>query len=78
MKTNVTETGKWERRLEVEVPAERIDREMAAAMRRHQKRLELPGFRKGKVPPKVIERRYGPAIRQGVIEDLLPTLIQEA
>ncbi len=78
MKTNVIEKGKWERDLEVEVPAERINREMTSAMRRHQKRLEIPGFRKGKVPLKVIEKRFGPSIRHGVIEDLLPTLIHEA
>jgi len=78
LKTNVTEKGKWERDLEVEVPAERINREMTSAVRRYQKSLEIPGFRKGKVPIKVIESRYGPSIRHGVIEDLLPTLIQEA
>ena len=78
LKTNVIEKGKWERDLEVEVPAERINREMTSAMRRYQKRLEIPGFRKGKVPLKVIEKRFGPSIRHGVIEDLLPTLIHEA
>ncbi|HCL26971.1 MAG TPA: trigger factor, partial [Candidatus Latescibacteria bacterium] len=78
LKTNVIEKGKWERDLEVEVPAERINREMTAAMRRYQKRLEIPGFRKGKVPLKVIEKRFGPSIRHGVIEDLLPALIREA
>ena len=78
MNTNVIEKSKWERDLEVEVPAERIDREMTSAMRRYQKRLEIPGFRKGKVPIKVIEKRFGPSIRHGVIEDLLPTLIHEA
>ena len=40
--------------------------------------LEIPGFRKGKVPLKVIEKRFGPSIRHGVIEDLLPMLIHEA
>jgi trigger factor len=78
LNTNVIEKSKWERDLEVEVPAERIDQEMTSAMRRYQRRLEIPGFRKGKVPLKVIERRFGPSIRSGVIQDLLPTLIHEA
>ena len=78
MQTNVIETGKWERDLEVEIPAERVAKELSAAIRTYQKRLEMPGFRKGKVPLTLIEKRYGDGIRAGVIEDLLPRLLQEA
>lgn len=78
LETNVKETGRWARDLEVEVPPERIDREMHNALRGYQKRLEIPGFRKGKVPLKLIQQRYGPSIRHGVIEDLLPELMREA
>ena len=76
--TNVIEKGQWERELEVEVPAERIDSEVATAFRRYRKRLEIPGFRKGKVPMKVIESRYGPSIRHEVVSRMLPDLVQEA
>ena len=78
IKTTVTKTGDWQRDLEVEVAAGRIEVAMDRAMRRHRKRLELPGFRKGKVPLQVVKSRYGEAIRRGVINDLLPTLVQEA
>ncbi|HJN27595.1 MAG TPA: trigger factor family protein, partial [Candidatus Latescibacteria bacterium] len=78
MQTNLIETGKWERDLEVEIPTERMAKEMSSALRTYQKRLEIPGFRKGKVPLNLIEKRYGAAIRSGVIEDLLPRLLQEA
>ena len=78
MKTNIIEKSQWGRELEIEVPAERIDKELNKAYRDYQKRLELPGFRRGKVPRKVIERRYGDSIRNSVIGDLLPVLLQEA
>ena len=78
VKTNVIEKGEWERELEVEVSAERMQREITSAFRSYQKRLEIPGFRKGKVPLRVIEQRYGDSIRHNVINDLLPTLMQEA
>ncbi|MFH1571917.1 MAG: trigger factor [Gemmatimonadota bacterium] len=78
VKTSVTEKGKWEREIEVEVPAERVEKETANALRRYQKRLELPGFRKGKVPLRLIESRYGESIRSDVIGDMLPALMQEA
>ncbi|MFA6111496.1 MAG: trigger factor family protein, partial [Candidatus Latescibacterota bacterium] len=78
MKTTVVEKGQWERQLEVEVPAERIEAEMASAYRKEQKRIEIPGFRKGRAPLHLIKSRFGDSIRYQVINDLLPTLVQEA
>lgn len=78
MKTKVTEKGRWERELEVEVPAERIETAVAKAVKSYQRQLEIPGFRKGKVPLTLVERRYGEAIRQSVVSELLPELMGEA
>ena len=78
MKTNVVEKGKWERELEVEVPAERIDGEVNKAYKKYQKSIQVPGFRKGKVPLNIIVSRYGASIRGDVIGDLLPRLVEEA
>ena len=78
MKTNVIEKGQWARELEVEVEAVRIDRELDKALRKYQKRLELPGFRKGKVPFKMVKSRFGDSIRGEVLGDLLPSLLEEA
>lgn len=78
MKTNVIEKGKWERELEVEVDAERIESELTSAYRKYQKQLSVPGFRKGKTPLRIIKARFGESIRSEVIGDLLPTLLAEA
>jgi len=78
VKTKVTEKGRWERELEVEVPAERIETAVAKAVKSYQRQLEIPGFRKGKVPLTLVERRYGEAIRQSVVSELLPELVGEA
>ena len=78
MRTNVVEKGKWERELEVEIPPDRLEPEFKKAIRSYQKRLELPGFRKGKVPLSVVQTRFGDAIRGNVINDILPTLLEEA
>ena len=78
MKTNVVEKGKWERELEVEISAERIETELTSAYRKYQKRLDVPGFRKGKVPLRIIKARFGDSIRGEVISDLLPTFLEEA
>ena len=78
VKIHVTEKGQWARELAVEVEAARIDTAFNKALRRYQKRLELPGFRKGKVPLRIVEARFGSSIRDEVLGDLLPSLLKEA
>lgn len=78
MKTHVTEKGQWARELAVEVEAARIDAAFNKALRQYQKRLEIPGFRKGKVPLRIVEARFGRSIRGEVLGDLLPSLLEEA
>ena len=79
VKTHVTEKGQWARELAVEVEAARIDSAVNKALRQYQKRLEIPGFRKGKVPLRIVEARFvGSSIRGEVLGDLLPSLLEEA
>ncbi len=78
MKINVTEKGQWGREIEVEVEASRVEKELDKALRKYQRQLEIPGFRKGKVPLKVVKSRFGESIRGEVIGDLLPALVEEA
>ncbi len=55
----------------VAVSPERVRAAEAATTERYARRLKVPGFRKGKAPATVVRRRFGDAIRQSVIEELL-------
>jgi trigger factor len=55
----------------VTVPAERVQRAEDAAARTYAKQVRLPGFRKGKVPQDIIRKRFGDAIRQTALEELI-------
>ncbi len=55
----------------VAVSPERVRAAEDATTERYAKRLRVPGFRKGKAPATVVRRRFGDAIRQSVIEELL-------
>jgi trigger factor len=55
----------------VTVPVERIRATESATMEWYGKRARVPGFRRGHVPAPVLRRRYGDAIRQTVLEELL-------
>lgn len=57
--------------LRVEAPVERVQEAERKAASRYAKRVRLPGFRKGKVPLNVIRRRFGDAIKEAVVQELL-------
>lgn len=57
--------------LSVTVPQDRVQEAEARAVRYYAKRAKLPGFRKGKVPPQVIKKRFGDAIRQTVLDEVI-------
>lgn len=69
----VTKSGEalGEKNLRVEVSRERIEQAEGRAASQYAKRAKLPGFRKGKVPVSVVRRRYGEAIRDTVLRDLI-------
>lgn len=66
------------RHLDVEVPAEKVGHAFARVVKGYRKRARIPGFRAGKVPESVIRRRFAEAIRQDVLEDILPTEFRAA
>jgi trigger factor len=59
------------RSLQVTVPVDRILQAETKAVRYYSQRARLPGFRQGKAPEAVVRRRFGEAIRQTVLEELI-------
>ncbi|MEJ2602622.1 MAG: trigger factor [Gammaproteobacteria bacterium] len=78
MMVSVEATGNLERRMRVEVPAERISKEIENRLRRVGRTAKIKGFRPGKVPEKVIRQRYGDQVRQEVLSEMLQTSYSEA
>ena len=57
--------------LHVTVPVDRVREAEARALKYYAKRARLPGFRPGKAPETVVRRRFGDAIRQSVLEEVI-------
>lgn len=79
MKTAVEKLSATRVKLNVEVPFEELKPAIDQAAKKIAKDVQLPGFRKGKVPTSLIEKRFGkPAIIQEAVNDALPGYYQQA
>ena len=78
MQVSIETTTGLERKLTVGVPAERIDSEVDVRLAKAAKTVRIDGFRKGKVPVKVVKQRFGAGIRQEVIGEVINRSFQEA
>ncbi|HUR93508.1 MAG TPA: trigger factor [Gemmatimonadales bacterium] len=57
--------------LRVTVPVDRVQQAEAKALKYYVQRARLPGFRPGKAPEAVVRKRFGDAIRQSVLEEVI-------
>jgi len=78
MQVSVETTQGLERRLTISVPAETVDVEVKNRLRHIAKNQRINGFRPGKVPPSVIQKRYGQSVRQEVAGELMQRNFVEA
>jgi trigger factor len=78
MQVSVENTGKLERRMQVQVPAERVSREIASRLKELSRTVRLNGFRPGKAPLKVIRQQFGQRVHREVIGELLQSSFSEA
>jgi len=78
MQVTVESTGTLERRMRVELPAERIEIEVESRLARVGKTAKIKGFRPGKVPAAVVKRHYGSQVRQEVLSDLMGQSYRDA
>jgi trigger factor len=78
MKINVETTSPIERKLTIEVPAERVDRELEQAYVQLGRRVKLRGFRPGHVPRGVLVRNFKGEVEREVVEKLVSGTFVEA
>src|SRR3569832_1661213 len=77
MQVEVKSNG-LERRVTVALPAEKVKQEIENRLKSLSRRVKVDGFRAGKVPMKVVERKWGGTVRQEVRSELLQSSFYEA
>ena len=79
MKTSIETIDPVQVKLTVEVEPKRVKQAFDRAARELAKQVEIPGFRKGKVPRRLLEQRFGAGvIAQTAMEDALSGFYAEA
>jgi len=71
LQVSVQEQERWRRRMSVTVPAAVVREEEHRAAKQLASTAKLKGFRKGRVPPRVIESRFGGALRKEALDRLI-------
>ncbi len=78
VETSVKDAGLWEKSVHVTVPATEVNAEFNSVLAGLTTQVNLPGFRPGKVPRDVIERRFSADVKKQVAANLLQEALYTA
>ncbi len=78
MEVSVENTSTLGRRIKISVPNKQLAEQIKAKMTKLQKEAHLKGFRPGKVPPSVLQQKFGESVRLEVINELIRQSLGEA
>lgn len=78
MQVSVESTGNIGRKMNISVPAEKIDGEVEKRLKDMRGKVKLDGFRPGKVPLSVVSQQYGDSVYQEVVGEVFQSSFNEA
>ena len=78
MATIIEDISSTKKRLKIEIPADILEKEYAGSLHNVRERARIPGFRPGKAPMSMIEKKFGNEIKSELMEKLIPTYYAQA
>jgi len=78
MDVQVEEKGSYQREIKITLPVETVENVFSSVYRDFSKKAQVPGFRPGKVPKKLIEQQFGSRLSHEVREKLVDTTLFKA
>ncbi|MEK7797685.1 MAG: trigger factor [Nitrospirota bacterium] len=78
MKLDVTELGPVKRAVRIEVSAEDVSKRFQDAYAELRNQVHIPGFRAGKAPQALLEKRYAKTVEDDVVRQLIPEYYSKA
>ena len=74
----IEDAGPARKKISITIPADAIDQKLQESMATLGQETVVPGFRKGKVPQSLLERRFGTAVRTEAKNQLIGGAYAEA
>lgn len=68
----VEDINQTKKRLRIEIPSDLIEREIKNSLEKLRHTVKIPGFRPGKAPVNLIEKRFGKQVEAEVLEKVVP------
>jgi trigger factor len=78
MKTEFADVNETRKTVRVEIPREMVDAEIDRVATDYSRTARIAGFRKGKVPARVVKQRFKEQILHDVAHDLIPRAVDDA
>jgi trigger factor len=78
MQTSLENLGQLERRLNMAVPVDEIEKQVDERLKKLSRTVRMAGFRPGKVPLKLVTQQYGPQVRSEVVGDAVQKAFSDA
>ena len=78
MQVSVETTSELSRKMTVQVPEDKVQEQVASRLKSLARKVKIDGFRPGKAPQSVINKRYASSVREEVLADLIQSSFYEA
>lgn len=78
MTTAVEDISSTKKRLKIEIPTDVIEKEYRDSVNKVRQKAKIPGYRPGKAPENLIEKKFGDDIKSDIIDRLVPRYYSEA
>lgn len=77
-RVTVTDIGPCTKKISIEIPAEAVNEQVGTSLDTVIGETELPGFRKGRAPRRLVERKFGPTVRREAKNQLVAQAYSKA
>jgi len=75
---SIEDINQTKKRLIIEIPSDLLEREMQGSLEKLRFTVKMPGFRPGKAPVSLIEKRFGKQVEAEVLEKVMPEQLSSA
>ena len=78
MLKSIEDINATKKRLRIEIPSDVIEREIGGSLEKLRQRVKIPGFRPGKAPINLVEKRFGKEVEAEVFDKIIPEHLSNA